>query len=154
MRYAVAADHGGFPLKTTVIEAIRAAGDEAIDLGTHSADAVDYPDYALALGELIRAGGADRGVLLCGSGAGASIAATKIPGIRAAVCHDTFTARQAVEDDDMNVLCMGARVIGPQLALEVLRAFMGARFSNSERHARRLGKVLAIERKYSLTTGG
>lgn len=149
MKYAVAADHAGFPLKATVIEALEAAGHEVTDLGTNSTEAVDYPDFAEALAEEVAGGRADRGILLCGSGVGAAIAACKVPGVRAATCHDTFSARQGVEDDDMNVLCMGARVIGPSLAMEILRAFMAASFSNAERHARRLRKVIAIEGRYS-----
>ncbi len=149
MRYAVAADHAGFPLKGAVIEALEAAGHRVTDLGTNSTDPVDYPDFAEALALEVAGGRADRGILLCGSGVGAGIAACKVPGVRAATCHDTFSARQGVEDDDMNVLCMGARVIGPSLAMEILRAFMAASFSNAERHARRLHKVIAIEGRYS-----
>jgi len=148
MRIAVGCDHAGFPLKALAIEELRRLGHEVIDLGTDSAEAVDYPDYAQAVAEAVMRAEADRGLLLCGSGVGAGVAANKVPGVRAATCHDTFSARQGVEDDDMNVLCLGARVIGPQVAIEVIRAWQGATFSNAERHARRLGKVNALEAKY------
>ena len=148
MRIAVGCDHAGFPLKAIAIEELRRLGDEVIDLGTDSGKAVDYPDFAQAVAEAVMRGEADRGLLLCGSGVGACVAANKVPGVRAATCHDTFSARQGVEDDDMNVLCLGARVIGAQAALEVIRAFAGARFSNEERHARRLAKVKALEERY------
>jgi RpiB/LacA/LacB family sugar-phosphate isomerase len=147
MKIAVACDHGGFPLKARVIETIRAAGHEALDLGTHSTDPVDYPDYARAIGEAIQQRRAERGVLLCGSGVGASIAANKMRGIRAGVCHDTYSAHQGVEHDDMNVLTLGARIIGPELAPELVRAFLAANFTGEERHLRRLGKVTAMEEK-------
>ena len=148
MRIAVGADHAGFPLKAPVIEKLRALGHEVVDLGTDSTEAVDYPDYAQAVGEAGMRGEADRGVLVCGSGVGASVAANKIPGVRAATCHDTFSARQGVEDDDMNVLSMGARVVGEQLAIEIVKAWAGAVFSHEERHVRRLGKVKALEARY------
>lgn len=148
MRIAVGCDHAGFPLKGTVMEELKRLGHEVIDLGTDSDAAVDYPDYARAVAEAVLRGEATRGVVICGSGVGASVTANKIPGVRAAVCHDTFSARQGVEDDDMNVLCLGARIIGPQLALEVVRAWAGARFSNAERHVRRLNKIKAIEGQY------
>lgn len=148
MRVAVACDHAGFPLKAAAVAELKRLGHDVQDLGTDSTDAVDYPDYAQKLAEAIMRGEADRGLLLCGSGVGASVAANKVPGVRAAVCHDTFSARQGVEDDDMNVLCLGARVIGEQLALDVIRAWDGARFSNAERHVRRLGKVKALEQRY------
>ena len=148
MRIAVGCDHAGFPLKAPAIDELRRLGHDVIDLGTDSTEAVDYPDFAEKVGEAVMRGEADRGLLLCGSGVGASVAANKISGVRAAVCHDTFSARQGVEDDDMNVLCLGARVIGTQLALEVIRAWQSARFSNDERHLRRLNKVKAIEARY------
>jgi ribose 5-phosphate isomerase B len=148
MRIAVGCDHAGFPLKAAVVEELKRLGADVIDLGTNSTDAVDYPDYAQAVAEAVAGGKADRGVLLCGSGVGASVAANKVPGVRAAVCHDTFSARQGVEDDDMNVLCLGARVIGAELALDVVRAWERARFSNEERHKRRLSKVMALEERY------
>jgi ribose 5-phosphate isomerase B len=145
MNLAVASDHAGFPLKAPVIEALRDAGHQVTDLGTASTDPVDYPDYARAIAEAIRSGRAERAVLLCGSGAGACVAANKFRGIRAATCHDSFSARQAVEDDDLNVLCLGARVIGLQLALDLVRDFVNARFSGAERHRRRLAKIAAFE---------
>ena len=145
MNLAVASDHAGFPLKMPVIEALRSAGHQVTDLGTASTDPVDYPDYARAIAEAIRSGRAERAVLLCGSGAGACVAANKFRGIRAATCHDSFSARQAVEDDDLNVLCLGARVIGLQLALDLVRDFVSARFSGAERHRRRLAKIAAFE---------
>jgi ribose 5-phosphate isomerase B len=147
MKIAIAADHAGFPLKARAIEVVRARGHEAIDLGTHSTEPVDYPDVAQALGEAIQRGEAERGVLLCGSGVGASVAATKLRGIRAAVCHDTYSAHQGVEHDDMNVLALGARIIGPELLAELVGAFVDARFSNEERHVRRLAKIAALDRR-------
>ena len=149
MRIALAADHAGFQLKCDVAEGLRDGGHDVLDLGTHSAAPVDYPDSAAAVAAALREGRADRGVIVCGSGAGVSIAANKFPGIRAAVCHDTYTARQAVEHDDMNVLCLGARVIGPALARDLTAAFLGATFSGEERHRRRLGKILAIEAQFA-----
>jgi ribose 5-phosphate isomerase B len=148
MRIAVGCDHAGFPLKGPVVEELRRLGHDVLDLGTNSAEPVDYPDFAQAVAEAVTRGDAERGLLVCGSGVGASVAANKVPRVRAAVCHDTFSARQGVEDDDMNVLCLGARVIGEQLALDVVRVWLGARFSNAERHARRLAKVNAIEARY------
>ncbi|MGH9400298.1 MAG: ribose 5-phosphate isomerase B [Thermoanaerobaculia bacterium] len=145
MRIAVGCDHAGFPLKGCVIDELRKMGHDVEDLGAYDTQPADYPDYALKVGLAVASGGCERGVLVCGSGVGASVAANKVPGVRSALCHDTFSARQGVEDDDLNVLCLGARVIGPELAAEVLRAFVGARFSNAERHLRRLNKVKAIE---------
>jgi ribose 5-phosphate isomerase B len=145
MRIAVAADHAGFPLKDLVIQVVRQAGHEVIDLGTNNTDPVDYPDFAEKLGQAIVEGSADRGVLVCGSGVGACIAANKIPGIYAGLCHDTYSAHQGVEHDDMNVLCLGARIIGPALVPELVRAFLDAEFSTDERHRRRVGKVRKIE---------
>jgi ribose 5-phosphate isomerase B len=146
MRIALGCDHGGFPLKQRIYAVIQAAGHEVIDCGTDSACSVDYPDFALIVGQTILDKKADRGVLLCGSGVGISVAANKIPGIRAGVCHDTYSAHQGVEHDDMNVLCLGARIVGDELAVELVQAFVKAQFTNEERHARRLGKVLQIER--------
>jgi ribose 5-phosphate isomerase B len=146
MRIAVAADHAGFPLKAAVLEVVRAGGHEAIDLGTDSTVPVDYPDVAQRLGELIQQGGAERGVLICGSGVGAAVAASKLRGVRAAVCHDTYSAHQGVEHDDMNVLALGARIIGPELAVELVTAYLRARFTGEERHVRRLAKIAALER--------
>ena len=153
MRIAVGCDHAGFALKEPAVDELRRLGHEVLDLGTNSEEPVDYPDFAQAVGEAVMRGEADRGLLLCGSGVGASVAANKIPGVRAAVCHDTFSARQGVEDDDMNVLCLGARVIGPQLALDVIRAWEAAAFSNAERHRRRLDKVKALEARYQRNEG-
>jgi ribose 5-phosphate isomerase B len=145
MNLSVAADHGGFPLKGRIIEELRKMGHQVSDLGTDSTEPVDYPDYARAIAEAILAGRAERAVLLCGSGAGACVAANKFKGIRAATCHDSFSARQCVEDDDVNVLCLGPRVIGPELAVDLVRDYVNARFSGAERHRRRLGKVAAFE---------
>ncbi|MBM3218744.1 MAG: RpiB/LacA/LacB family sugar-phosphate isomerase [Candidatus Rokubacteria bacterium] len=146
MRVAVAADHAGFPYKAGMIHALKADGHEVFDLGTDSDAPADYPDFARAVGVAVREGRVDAGVIICGSGAGVSIAANKLRGVRAALCHDVFTARQAREDDDANVLCLGARVIAEDFAITLARAFLGARFSGAERHRRRLEKVLALER--------
>jgi ribose 5-phosphate isomerase B len=148
MRLALSADHAGYGLKQELVAALTKLGHEVLDLGTHSTEAVDYPDAAESVADSVREGQADRGIVVCGSGAGVSVAANKFPGIRAAVCHDTYTAHQAVEHDDLNVLCLGARVIGGALALDVVGAFLGARFSGEPRHQRRLDKVLAIERRF------
>jgi ribose 5-phosphate isomerase B len=148
VRIACGFDHAGFPLKEQVLEVLRDAGHEVLDLGTDSTDPVDYPDIAERVGWAVLDGKADRGVIVCGSGAGVAIAATKMDGIRAAVCHDTYTAHQAVEHDDMNVLCLGARVIGPALSADILRAYAGARFTGEERHVRRLTKIHDIERTH------
>ena len=148
MRVAFAADHAGAALKDDLLRQLRAAdpAHEWIDLGGDGSDpSDDYPDFARRLGEAIVAGEADRGILICGSGVGASVAANKVRGIRAAVCHDTYSAHQGVEHDDMNVLTLGARVIGPEPAYECARAFVAAMFSGEPRHRRRLDKVLAIE---------
>ena len=148
MIVAVGTDHAGFPLKATVLQAIRQAGHEVLDCGAERLEpGDDYPDYALAVATAIREGQARRGVLLCGSGVGASVAASKFAGVRAALCHDTFSARQGVEDDDMNVLCLGARVVGASLAEELVRTFLGAEFSGAERHRRRLAKIQEFERR-------
>lgn len=145
MIVAIGADHAGFPLKASVIQAVQAAGHEVLDLGTDSEAPVDYPDYALAVGRAIQRGEAARGVLLCGSGIGAAVAANKLRGIRAGVTHDLYSARQAVEHDDANVIALGARVIGPQLAADLVRTFLAADFSGEERHRRRLAKIRAME---------
>ena len=149
MKIAVACDHAGFPLKDIVLGAVRAAGHEALDLGTDSVEAVDYPDYSEKLGKAIQTGQAQRGVLLCGSGVGACIAANKMQGVYAAICHDTYSAHQGVEHDDMNVLCLGARIIGPELVPELVTAFLSARFLGNdpgqERHKRRVAKVRKLE---------
>lgn len=145
MRIAIGSDHAGFSLKRTLVEALREGGHEVIDVGTDSDAAVDYPDYAEAVAVAVRRGTVDRGVMICGSGVGASVAANKVPGVRAAICHDTFSAHQGVEHDDMNILVLGARIIGAALAAEVLEAFLGARFSDAERHRRRIGKIRRLE---------
>ena len=145
MRLAVAADHRGFPHKDPVIRALEQDGHQILDLGTSSTEPVDYPDYARAVGAALREGRAEVGVLICGSGAGVSIAANKLRGVRAALCHDLFTARQSREDDDANVLCLGARIVGVDMAIALARVFVGARFSGAPRHARRLAKVLELE---------
>lgn len=148
MKVAVGADHAGFPLKDRMIDVIRAAGHEVVDCGAEKLiPGDDYPDYAERVATAIRENKADRGVLICGSGVGASVAANKFNGIRAALCHDTFSAHQGVEDDSMNILCLGARVVGPALAEELVVTFLRARFSEAERHARRLAKVVAFERR-------
>jgi len=145
MKIAVACDHGGFPLKGAVIEAVRNAGDELLDLGAFSVAPDDYPDYAEKLGRAIQNGEAERGILLCGSGVGASIAANKLKGVYAAVCHDAYSAHQGVEHDAMNVLCLGARVVGPKLAEELVAAFLAARFRGEDRFIRRVEKVKKLE---------
>jgi ribose 5-phosphate isomerase B len=146
MRIAVGADHAGFPIKGLVLEIIQLKGHEALDLGTDSTESVDYPDFAEKVGRAIQQGDADRGILICGSGVGAAVAANKMIGIRAALCHDTYSAHQSVEHDDANVLAIGTRIIGPELAAEIIHNFVDAEFSGEERHVRRLNKVLAIER--------
>ena len=151
MRIALSADHAGYEMKRDLAAALTKGGHEVLDLGTHSTAAVDYPDCAESVAEALRDKQADRGIIVCGSGAGVSIAANKFPGIRAAVCHDTYTAHQAVEHDDMNVLCVGARVIGFALAQEIATTFLAAVFSGEERHQRRLNKILAIEKRFART---
>ena len=147
MRVAVAFDHRGVKLRESVLEEIEAGGHETVDLGVFEPEPrVDYPDKARELGEAIQTGGAERGVLVCGSGVGASIAATKIRGVRAAVCHDTYSAHQGVEHDDMNVLCLGSEIVGAELTRELVRAFLGARFIGGGRYADRLEKVAELER--------
>ena len=152
MRLAIGADHGGYPLNERVLEELRAAGHEFEDFGTHDgATPDDYPDYAWQVGEAVRAGRAEVGIIICGSGVGANVAANKIRGVRAALCGDTYSAHQSREHDDCNVLCLGARVVGSELAMEIVRAFVGARFTGEERHQRRLNKVLDIERRETST---
>jgi ribose 5-phosphate isomerase B len=148
MKVAVASDHAGFPLKGPVIDDLRKQGHETIDLGTDSTAPVDYPDYAEKVAHAVLDGSADRAVLICGSGAGACVAANKFRGIRAATCHDSFSARQCVEDDNVNVLCLGARVVGPNLALDLVRDYVNANFSGLERHRRRLAKVAEFEAQF------
>ncbi|MET0214444.1 MAG: ribose 5-phosphate isomerase B [Vicinamibacterales bacterium] len=149
MRIAVAADHAGFEMKADLATALRAQGHDVLDLGTHSSAPVDYPDCAEAVATALRDRRVDRGLIVCGSGAGVSIAANKFPGVRAAVCHDCYTARQAVEHDDMNILCLGARVIGPALAGDLVAVFLAATFSGEARHQRRLNKIIAIEDRFA-----
>lgn len=149
MRIAVGADHGGFPLKAAVVDELRTRGWEVTDFGAHSTESVDFPDYAEIVGSAIRRGEADRGVLLCGSGVGMAIAANKMRGIRASVAHDTYSAHQGVEHDGMNVLCLGARVIGEELAREIAASFAAAEFMQEERFQRRVGKIDALEAEMS-----
>lgn len=148
MLMAMGADHAGFQLKESLAAYLGELGWEIVDVGTDSTDPVDYPDPAEAVGMALLEGRTERGILICGSGVGASVAANKLPGIRAGLCHDTYSARQGVEHDDMNVLVMGARVIGPELAREVVRAFLGAKFTGEERHLRRLEKVHRLEERH------
>jgi ribose 5-phosphate isomerase B len=154
MRIAIGADHAGFALKQKLVDYLHELGHAVIDLGTMNQDPVDYPDYAEAVGKAVLQGQAERGVLICGSGVGASVAANKLPGIRAAVCHDTYSARQGVEHDDMNILVFGARIIGEELARELVRAFLAARFTAEERHLRRVGKIKALEKRYGKSVQG
>jgi ribose 5-phosphate isomerase B len=149
MRIAIGADHAGFTMKQDLAAQIRELGHEVLDLGAHQPEpSDDYPDFAEAVGIAVMEGKAERGVLICGSGVGVSVAANKIPGIRAAVCHDAYSAHQGVEHDNMNVLVLGSRIIGSELARELVRVYIAARFSGDERHRRRLAKVDAIERRY------
>ncbi len=148
MRLVIGSDHAGYELKQQLFQDLRALGHEVVDVGTHSTAPVDYPDYAEKVAAEVTAGRADRGVLICGSGVGACVAANKIPGIRAAICHDGYSAHQGVEHDDMNVLVLGSRVIGAELAKDLVRDYLRANFSGEERHVRRLAKVRAIEAHY------
>ncbi|MEZ0395647.1 MAG: ribose 5-phosphate isomerase B [Anaerolineales bacterium] len=149
MKIAVACDHAGYPLKELVLDSVRRAGHTPLDLGVHSSEPVDYPDYAEKVGRAIQTGEAERGILICGSGVGACIAANKMTGVYACLCHDVYSAHQGVEHDEMNVLCLGARIIGPELAREIVAAFLAARFighdPGQERHARRVAKIHALE---------
>jgi len=149
MKIAIGFDHAGFPLKRIVLETVRAAGHEAIDLGTNSTEPVDFPDYSEKVGRAVQSGDAERGILVCGSGVGACIAANKVKGVFAGLCHDTYSAAQGVQHDDMNVLCLGARVIGPELAVELIKAFLSARYigdePGGERLARRVAKIRKLE---------
>ncbi len=147
MRIAVGADHAGVPVNERVIEELRRLGHEVVDLGTHDASAPDdYPDYAAAVAREVVTGNCERGLLICGSGVGVTVAANKLAGIRACMCHDVYSAHQGVEHDDMNILCVGARVIGPELMLDLVRAFLAARFTGEARHVRRLEKIRGLER--------
>jgi RpiB/LacA/LacB family sugar-phosphate isomerase len=153
MRVAVSSDHAGFELKQSLELFLKELGYEVLDLGTKSTAPVDYPDFAEAIGLAVREGRAERGILICGSGIGASVAANKIPGIRAGLAHDTYSAHQGVEHDDMNVLVLGARVIGPELARELVRTYLSAKFTDEDRHRRRLEKVKAIETRFNKDAG-
>jgi ribose 5-phosphate isomerase B len=148
MRIVLGSDHAGFEMKQKLIATVRALGYETLDVGTDSTLPVDYPDFAEAVAEAVRNGEAERGVLICGSGVGASIAANKLPDIRAGLCHDCYSAHQGVEHDEMNVVVLGSRIIGPELANDVVKTFLGAKFSNEERHVRRLEKVKNLERRF------
>jgi RpiB/LacA/LacB family sugar-phosphate isomerase len=148
MIVALGTDHGGFSLKKAVVETIVSSNNEVLDLGTFDETPVDYPDYAQSVARALADKQARRGILLCGSGVGACIAANKVAGIRACLCHDTYSAHQGVEHDDMNILCLGARVIGPELAAELIRSFLGADFSGKARHRRRLEKILVLENSF------
>ena len=150
MRVAIASDHGGFSLKGPIIKAIQCLGHEAIDLGAFNEDKTDFPDYAQKAGKAILSGEADRAVVICGSGVGACIAANKIKGIYACVCHDTYSAHQGVEHDNMNVLCLGARIIGVELAAEIVKNFLSATFLNSGNYLRRFKKIQDIENQSSM----
>lgn len=147
LRYAIGGDHAGFGLKGEVVQLLKNASVTVFDCGTHSGQACDFPDFAEAVAKEILQGRADRGILVCGSGVGVSVAANKFPGIRASLCHDTYSARQGVEHDDMNVLCIGARVIGPEVAFEIVKAFLGAKYTPQPRHAARLAKIIDIEQR-------
>jgi RpiB/LacA/LacB family sugar-phosphate isomerase len=146
MRVALAADHAGFELKEKMALYLETKGFEVMDLGTHDEEPVDYPDFARAIGKVLQEEKADRGILICGSGVGACVAANKMSTIRAGLCHDTYSAHQGVEHDDINVLCLGARVIGEELARELVSAFLAASFTGEERHVRRLAKIEAMEK--------
>jgi RpiB/LacA/LacB family sugar-phosphate isomerase len=148
LRVVLGSDHAGFELKKELTTYLHELEHSVLDVGTQSTVPVDYPNYAEAVGQGLLEGRADRGILICGSGVGASVAANKLPGMRACLCHDTYSAHQGVEHDDMNVLVLGARVIGPELARELTRTFLSAQFSGEERHRRRLAKIAALERRY------
>jgi len=153
MRIVVGADHAGFELKQNIAAYVRELGHEVLDVGAHrGTEPDDYPDFAEAVGRAVLDGKAERGVLICGSGVGASVAANKLPGIRAGMCHDTYSAHQGVEHDDINVLVLGSRVVGIKLAEDLVKAFLGARFTNEERHVRRLGKVKALEARFAASS--
>jgi len=149
MKIVVGADHAGFSLKNLLAEDLRNGGYDVIDVGTYSSDPVDYPDYAEAVGNAVLDGRAERGILICGSGVGACVAANKIKGIRAGICHDNYSAHQGVEHDDMNVLVLGSRITGVEVARELAAVYVKAKFSGEERHVRRLQKVAAIEARYA-----
>ncbi len=151
MRIAIGADHGGYPLNETIISVLGIEGHDVVDFGTHDGTQPDdYPDFAFKVAKSVQRGEADRGIIVCGSGVGACVTANKLKGVRACLCHDTYSAHQGVEHDDMNVLCLGARIVGSELALELMRAFINARFSGEERFLRRLAKIAAIEDGHEL----
>lgn len=147
-RVALGADHAGFRYKQALVAELQDAGYRVTDMGTHSEEPADYPDFAAAVAEAVGSGRAERGIVVCGSAVGVCVTANKFPGVRAGICHDTYSAHQGVEHDDMNVLCLGERIIGIEVAREVVRAFLGARFSGEERHERRLAKVKEIESRF------
>lgn len=149
MKIVIGSDHAGFILKEAVGDLLRSLGQEVLDLGAFNENPSDYPDFAESVGRAVVDGKAERGILICGSGVGVSVAANKIPGVRAAVCHDTYSAHQGVEHDDMNVLVLGSRVIGTALAMDLVKSYLGGKFTNEERHVRRLNKVKALEAKYA-----
>ena len=154
MKLVISADHAGFPLKEEVRAYLAKAGHDVVDLGAYNTEPSDYPDFAEKVGAALKRGDAPRGILICGSGVGVCVAANKIPGIRAGMCHDTYSSHQGVEHDDMNVIVLGARIIGPSLAFECVDAFIGAKFiANEERFVRRFKKVMAIEAKYQCGDG-
>jgi len=154
MKVAIGSDHAGFELKVLLAKHLADQGHDVLDVGTNSLEPVDYPDFAQAVGEAVAQGKVERGVLLCGSGVGASVAANKLPGVRAGLCHDGYSAHQSVEHDDINVLVLGARIVGTSLATELLDGFLKARFSGEPRHVRRLKKVLALEQRAQTRSGG
>ena len=154
MRVVLGADHAGFELKQTLLAHVRSMGHEVIDAGTDGAEPVDYPDIAEAVGTAVVGGEAERGILICGSGVGAVVAVNKIPGIRAGVCHDCYSAHQGVEHDDMNVLVLGARIIASALAQDIVWLYLGVEFSREERHLRRVGKIRELENRFSRTPPG
>jgi len=155
MRVGIATDHGGFNLKEEFVAHLRAAGHDVVDFGAYVLDPTDdYPDFVIPLACAVVAGEVERGVAICGSGVGASVCANKVPGVRAAIIHDHFSAVQGVEDDDMNVICMGGRTVGPAVAWDLVKAFLAANFSHAERHMRRLGKVAALAAEKWRVTGG
>jgi ribose 5-phosphate isomerase B len=150
MKITIGSDHAGFELKKLLLDCLQQCGHELTDVGTDSTEPVDYPDYAEAVGLSVLQGKSERGILICGSGVGASVAANKLPGIRAGICHDGYSAHQGVEHDDVNVLVLGSRVIGTELAKDLCLTFLNARFTGEERHRRRLEKIHGIEQRYSL----
>jgi RpiB/LacA/LacB family sugar-phosphate isomerase len=149
MKVVIGSDHAGFQLKAAMGDLLRSLGHEVLDIGAFNENPSDYPDFAEAVGRAVLDGKAERGILICGSGVGASVAANKLPGIRAGLCHDTYSAHQGVEHDDSNVLVLGSRVVGVKLAEDLVKAFLDARFTNEERHVRRLGKIKALEAKFA-----